>query len=259
VRDFVRLRTPAAVRDFTRGQWRTDHFRESAWIADLVDRFAARPRLFFRYTWPDVEWSHFTTWMHAIALRDYDAPAISDLYLLHELWHVVTHTDDPTADFGAWYRKMTTLEFEASLASEVLAYFHMPGLRADSFGFGIWADRFLDGPLTPDRQAHIAAERIRAMRDPDPFDFAEQQIAAYARQNFRWASVWKDRWREVEAAGRRLTETGDLDAHVDWLEARMAPRGRFGASLPDRVPFPEEAVTFAAIVAENRKVAGNPG
>lgn len=258
MKDFVKLRTPAEVRDFTRGLLRTAHFRDSAWVGDLIERFAARPRLFFRYSWPDVEWAHFTTWMHAIALREYENPAVSDLYLLHELWHTVIHTDDPGADFLAWYRKMTRLEYEASLVSEVHAYFHMPGLRADSFGFEIWADRFLGEGWSPALEARIAAARIRAMRDPDPFDFAEQQIAAYARQNFRWASVWKERWREVEAAGARLRESGDLDAHVAWLESTMVGRGAFGAALPDRVPFPVEAVTFAAIVAENKKVAGNP-
>lgn len=86
-----------------------------------------------------------------------------------------------------------------------------------------------------------------------------QQISAYARQNFRWASVWKDRWREVEAAGLRLTQTGDLDAHVRWLESTMARAERTGTELPDRVPFPVEAMTFAKMVAENKKVAGNPG
>ena len=259
MKDFVRLRTPDEVRDFTRAQLRTDHFRTSPWIATLINRFADRPRLFFRYSSPDVEWSHFTTWMHAIALRDYDNGAISDLYLLHELWHVVHHVDDPEADFLEWYRKMTRLEYEASLTSEVHAYFHMPGLRADGFGFEIWADRFLPETWSPELGARIAAARIRAMRDPDPFDYAEQQIAAYARQNFRWASVWKERWREVESAGAQLRQSGDLDAHVAWLESAMLPAHRAGTGLPDRVPFPEEAVTFAAIVAENRKVAGNPG
>lgn len=259
MKDFIRLHTPDEVRTFTRGQLRTTHFKDSPWIAALIERFSARPRLFFRYTRPDIEWAHFTTWMQAIALREYENPAISDLYLLHELWHVVIHTDDPSADFMTWYRKMTTLEYEASLTSEVHAYFHMPALRADAFGFEIWADRFLEEPLTPALEARIRAARIQAMRDPDPFDFAEQQISAYARQNFRWASVWKDRWREVEAAGLRLTQTGDLDAHVHWLESTMARAERTGTGLPDRVPFPVEAVTFAKMVAENKKVAGNPG
>lgn len=258
MRDLVALRTPAEVRDFTQALLRTRLFRDSPWVQALVERFSARPRLFFRYSHPAVEWSHFTTWMHAIALRDYDNPAIEDLYLLHELWHVVIHHDDPGADFMAWYRKMTTLEYQASLTSEVHAYFHMPGLRAAAFGFEIWADRFLGAPLTADLEAHIAAERLRAMRDPHPFDYAEQQIAAYARQNFRWASVWKDSWREVERAGLRLSQTGDIDAHIGWLESKMLPPGGPGTALPDRVPFPAEAVTFAAIVAENRKVAGNP-
>ena len=75
MKDFIRLHTPDEVRTFTRGQLRTTHFKDSPWIAALIERFSARPRLFFRYTRPDIEWAHFTTWMQAIALREYESSA----------------------------------------------------------------------------------------------------------------------------------------------------------------------------------------
>jgi len=258
MRDIVRLDNANDIRGFTRKLLRTDAFRRSEWMAELIDAFAQRPRLFFRYTWPDIEWSHFTTWMNAIAIRDYENPTISDLYLVHELTHAATLEYEAGAEFSGWYRKMTTNEYRASLESEVFVYFHIPGLRGDSFPFAIWADRFLGRELTEDLRAEVEAERIRAMRDPDPFDFSEQQIAAYARQNFRWANVWRESWREVESACENLVLSRDLEPHVAWLRSRMATTRSFHADLPHEVPFPAEALTFAAIVAENRKVAGNP-
>ena len=258
MKDIVRLDNPNEIKGFTRNLLRTDAFRRSPWIDELIEDFAQRPRLFFHYTWPDIEWSHFTTWMNAVAIREYENPTISDLYLLHELRHAATLEYDPEVGFAAWYRKMTTNEYRASLDSEVFVYFRIPGLRQDSFPFAIWADRFLGQELGPELEQHIASERVRAMRDPDPFDFSEQQIASYARQNFRWANVWRENWQEVERACAHLVSTRDLEPHVAWLRSRMIKTRSFRSEMPHEVPFPAEAVTFAEIVAENRKVAGNP-
>lgn len=258
MRDIVRLDNPNDIRGFTRKLLRTDAFLRSDYIGELIERFSSSPRIFFKYTWPDVEWPHFTTWMNAIAIREYSNPTVSDLYLLHELHHAATLEYDADVEFSAWYQKMTRNEYRASLESEVYVYFHIPGLRAESFPFGIWADRFLGQELTPELRDHIAAERVRAMRDPDPFDFSEQQISSYARQNFRWAAVWRENFKDVEAASANLVQTRDLEPHVAWLRSRMATARGFRADLPNEVPFPAEALTFAAIVAENKKVAGNP-
>lgn len=85
-------------------------------------------------------------------------------------------------------------------------------------------------------------DRYRAMSHPDPMDYCEQQIAAYARQNFEWANIWKlaedgrPAYLQVEdhMLAFRAGTTG-IDEHVEWLR-RWGP-----------VPFPVQARLFSPV------------
>jgi hypothetical protein len=146
---------------------------------------------------------------------------------------------------------MNTIEFSASLETECFVYLSVPGLREISFKDEIWADRFLGGKsrLGESLRDVIRQDRYKAMQNPDPMDYCEQQIAAYARQNFAWANVWK---LPLEPGGRpafaivedhlaklRAREIS-LEAHVAWLRQH------------GEVPFPVQARLFAEVYWENK-------
>jgi hypothetical protein len=89
------------------------------------------------------------------------------------------------------------------------------------------------------------------MQHPDPMDYCEQQIAAYARQNFEWAGCWK---LDAECDGRRRpaylhveehmarvrSKELDLAAHVKWL------------TQSGEVPFLDQARLFAPVYWNNK-------
>jgi hypothetical protein len=198
----------------------------------------------------ELEYPHFATWFGMSYLRDYPDPVVSDLYYLHELVHAAHLNYAPTTLFTAWYRKMNGIELTASLETECFVYLALPALRAISFKDEIWADRFLGGHsrLGDSLRDVIRQDRYKAMQHPDPMDYCEQQIFAYARQNFEWANAWKlevapgrPAFLDVEEhmsafhAGRTT-----LKEHVAWLE-------RHG-----EVPFPDQAKLFAPVYWNNK-------
>jgi hypothetical protein len=65
------------------------------------------------------------------------------LYYLHEIIHAITIAHVPGISFEAFQQKMTANELETSLATEILVYFEIAGLRDKAFGHDIYADRFL--------------------------------------------------------------------------------------------------------------------
>lgn len=285
MKNLIKLQTVEEIDEFVQDLWRTDIFREShvkdgGYINQLVKEFARYPRVFFEMTDPDIEWSHFTTWMNAYALRpDYDMDAIHDLYYLHEFWHGATMTYPEGISFTKWHRKMCENEMQASVHSEALAYFALEGLRDLSFDFEIWVDRFLDKEfLSPslsdfipgndplDRNFEYLYEaRKEVMRSPDPFDYVEMQIHYYAMQNVQWSNIWSDRFREVEHHMRIFQETAKenredaLQLHIEWLNNKRAPLTFNGKAIGRGkiTPYEREAYAFAKIVKENKARQGN--
>jgi len=249
VKNPVLLRTPTEVEAHVRGLLRCDLVRESPYVASWIQRFAVHPAVFAEMSDVDVEYPHFATWFGMTYLRSYDDPVISDLYYLHELVHSVLLHYEPAPLFTAWYRKMNGIEFSASLETEGYIYLGVPNLRALSFKDEIWADRYLGAEqrLGESLRDIMRQDRYKAMREPDPMDYCEQQIAAYARQNFEWANIWKvpvegvPAYRLVEDHMTRFRsgEIG-LDDHVTWLH-------RFG-----EIPFPLAARLFAQVYWGNK-------
>jgi len=253
MKSLVKLATPDGARDYVRGLFRTDLFRASDYVASWVDRLAAHPHAFAEMSDAEAETPHFGTYFGMTYLRTYDSPAVSDLYYLHEIVHAVLLRYEPETPFTSWYRKMSSIEFSASLETEGYVYAKIPGLREISFRDEIWADRFLGGQrrLGDGLFEIMRQDRYKAMQHPDPMDYCEQQIAAYARQNFQWASTWKldarangaarPAYLHVEDHMARLRRREiDLDAHVAWL-------GQWGP-----IPFPDQARLFAPIYWDNK-------
>lgn len=277
------LRRPEEIKAYVLDLWRTDLFKKSqletgGYIAEVVSTLAKRPAVFFKMEDPDIEWSQFTTWMGAYALRpDYDNDAIHDLYYLHEFLHGATMTYDGSISFPDWYRKMCENEMFASTHSEAYVYFRMRDLREETFDFDIWADRY----LTPDPNTSffptgeslftvfcenekekekalfrgLYTERKKAMKNPDPFDFLEMQIHYYSEQNMQWCNIWQNSFREVEQHMESYLKSAEeegwekaLEDHIDWLEEKKG--GNF-------TPYQEEAVVFAKLVKDNKSRQGN--
>jgi hypothetical protein len=244
------LRTPDAIREYVRALWRTDLFRASEYIDGWVRRLSRRPLVFAEMSDPDIEYPHFATWFGMIYRRSYADGAVSDLYYLHEIVHTVLLHYEPQPLFTAWYRKMTSIELSASLETECFVYLGVPGLREISFRDEIWADRYLGGQVRLGESIRdvIRQDRYKAMQHPDPMDYCEQQIAAYARQNFEWANTWKLEVAPGRPAFVVVEEhmsalragTVSIDEHVAWLE-------QFG-----EVPFRAQAQLFAPIYWQSK-------
>jgi hypothetical protein len=243
MKNIVALRDEGAIRHYVHGLWRSTLFRESDYVGRWVDRFAAQPRVFAEMSDVELEYPHFGTWFGMTYLRTYSEPVVSDLYYLHELVHAILLTYESQPLFTAWYRKMTTIELSASLETECFVYLSIPGLRDMSFPDEIWADRYLGGErrLGESLRDVIRQDRYKAMHHPDPMDYCEQQIAAYARQKFEWANGWKlpddtgtPTYRVVEHHMTSLRNGSiGIDAHVAWLESR------------GEIPFEQQARAFA--------------
>ena len=243
------LATPAEVGKYVRTLWRTEQFRTSPYVDAWVQKLAVRPMVFAEMSDNELEYPHFATWFGMTYHRHYDEGTVSDLYYLHEFVHSVLLHYDPQPLFTAWYRKMNTIELSASLETECYVYLGVPGLREVSFKDEIWVDRYLGGQkrLGDSLRDVIRQDRYKAMQHPDPMDYCEQQIAAYARQNFEWANAWKlgisgkPAFLVVEEhlAAFRAGKV-PIAEHVKWLES-------FG-----EVPFRDQARAFSPVYWNNK-------
>jgi hypothetical protein len=81
------------------------------------------------------------------------------------------------------------------------------------------------------------------MQHPDPMDYCEQQIAAYARQNFEWANTWK-----LESSPGRPAFV-EVEEHMSGLRAGAVSTADHVAWLKSRgdVPFLDQARLFAPV------------
>ncbi len=256
---------PPEIDCFVRAQWQTDAFRAShdardGWVRHLVDDFARLPRLFCELSDPPIERSHFFAWMGVVPLRhEYDNPAIADLYLLHEYLHAAQLTYEATDDRKRWAQKIWDNERDASLGSEVYVYFELEGFRDSTFGFEIWADRFLTDPHVvalhrddPARfDAYFVERREHAMTHPEPGDRNEALIASYARANLAWAEVWRSSYRDVEATMAQFVAKSvhSRSAAAAFLQAWIGERQGDGLC-----PFEAEARGFAEALAQTMHV-----
>jgi hypothetical protein len=237
--------------------FQTAQFRESAFIAELCEAIGDV------WVTDDAAWGrhgHFTTYFGVIVLRaGYRDLVFHDLYVLHELWHRRTIRYQRGRSWLQWSRDLIASELDASLTSECLVYFHIPGLRARTFAHEIWVDRFLAAwSSRPIAQVafHLQQERLRALSAPAFDDFLEHQIANYGRQNMLWARVWAGAvgvgptpddpaFRVVD---RHLSSPDWASRHPEWIAAHSD-----GAGLP----FAAQAAAFQPIYERSQREFGN--
>jgi hypothetical protein len=229
---------------------------ERGMINEICRKFAEIPRIFTKMSEPNIESSHFYSWMNIITMRKYDNPVISDIYYLHEIYHAAYMEYNPEEDqhWNRWYTSMAKNELDASLYSEVFVYIAFgPEFREQSFDFDIWADRFDLSEYTElswNAKKYIESERIRAMRDPDPYDYLEMQIHNYAYQNIAWARIWKENYMWIQKNMHNLRENPTLENCIAYFHALME-------NATHNIPFYSEACEFAIIASENKKKYGN--
>jgi hypothetical protein len=229
-------------------------FREHPILIDLAARFRRFPRLTFNATDNRYERSNFASWFNALALRDYENPAVNDLYYLHEITHIATMPYLPYSDHDVWRRKMFRNELEASVMSEAYVYVLCPGLREKSFKGEIWVDRFL--PAFRDRDLdsiliQLLGERDRIQAQPVESDPQEMRIFSYQRQNEEWARLWQENYQKIERhmAAFHSRASSDREGaardHLAWIEHEIAISGK-------PYPFAEEVEAFADYCAKDK-------
>lgn len=249
--------------------WKTEIFQKShrqmGFVHNIVDQFASMPRIFAEMTNDHLERSHFSTWWGVIMLRDteYENPYIHDLYLLHEFYHAGHMPYIRNIGRAAFDEKMQRNELEASTLSEIQVYFEMPELRKASFGYPIYADRFLEDPEMRalwDANPVVAIETLRSIRrdvmlsKPEHLmDLTERWVRRFAEQNAVHSLTWSDRYLEVENRMFAFQQEAAKDReaalanHVAWIEAEAA------TDQADHIPFRREAELFSAFYWANKE------
>jgi hypothetical protein len=155
---------------YARAQWKTDVFRRlqdepGSYLQQFVDLFAGEPRIYYDMDDPELERNHFTVWMNAIQRRDgYSNPYLEDMYNLHEMAHAVDMKYDSHSTHFDWSVRSLVNELKATIETEVVVYFAIPGLREKTFPFEIWADRFLRGSTAPTRSSSTRTRTGSAVR-----------------------------------------------------------------------------------------------
>ncbi len=230
-------------------------FRTSQPLRDLFQKFVGTPRITFEATDKEVERSNFASWYNALSLREYENPAVNDLYYLHEITHISSMPYSPNVDFQTWKQKMFLNESEASVMSEAFIYYLCPGLRPLSFKNEIWVDRFLkeetrNGDLDFFSQK-LTRERDRAQARPNREDPQEARIADYQLQNEAWAEIWRANYEVIEKHMSRFTDEAKADKraagrkHLAWMNEQIALSGQ-------PFPFAKEVEEFAAYCAKDK-------
>lgn len=269
MKNLITLVSSDEIENFMLSLWKSDIFRNShqngGFIYQQVKNFSWLPRMFAEMTNDRLERAHFSTWWNVIMLRDdYTNPIVHDLYYLHEMTHASSMPYVIDMGKNAFDEKMQRNELEASVQSEIMVYFELPGLRERSFSHEIYADRFLnDGYYQDlwDMNPRVATETIRtARRDvmvskPEHLmDDTERWIRIFAEQNAVYALTWSDRYTEIEtnmtyfqkAVGvvGRKTAAG---LYRQFIERQAA------IDPIDNIPFRQEAELFSAFYWANKE------
>jgi hypothetical protein len=196
--------------------------------------------------------------------RNYDNPAIGDLYLLHEMFHAAYMPYFPGIGFDAFHRKMEDNELKASVCSEIRVYFELPDLRERAFAHPIYADRFLGDSAIQTlwrKNKPVAIETLQEARRDVMFskpehemDMAERWIRRFALQNRQWSTCWYDRYLEIEnrmfafqIEALNGDRSGAIKQQAAWIEREAS------ADPADHIPFRQEAALFANIYWSNRR------
>jgi hypothetical protein len=255
------------LHEFAVNVWQTDEFRRLSQtygnvIQHTVSRFSLAPRIIADMTNKDLETPHFYSWFNILMNRFYANPYIHDLYILHEMMHIVSMPYMPNMSFETFCQKMNNTELNTSLATEVLIYLDNPELRPLTFPHRIYVDDLLNRSDFLDHYKNDREGAINFLRevrreimygsgnkDLDPI---EASINLYAAQNTQWQMVWKLRYNEVENTlwhFYRITNKNNrklaINGLLDWLNSV--------STNEYTIPYIREAEMFSAIYWNNKK------
>lgn len=248
---------PREVTEKTRGYFQTP-IRDSKLVLWLIEEYSRIPRFFAQMTDPELESSHFTSWFNVLTLRQYTNPWIGDLYLVHELAHMVHMNYVPDTSWNYWCNKVKQNETLASIFSEILIYFEIPNLRQNTFEHAIWVDKILQDPTYhqiywQDRDYFIQLmyqARMNTMMNPQ--DFVDRQIANYNSQNSLWCDIWRDHYNVVECHMHVWPTFGhNINSHIKWLEDQSQTKGQI------IIPFEDCARKFSQAYQQIKIQFGN--
>lgn len=237
MQNLIVLSSPLDIRSYLTTQWLTSEFKQAAqspqsFIYPFLQKFYQHPRFFADMTNEAIERAHFTPWFNLILNRHYENPYIHDLYLIHEIIHLVTLTYK-LESFELWRQKMFDNEMITSLITEVEIYKHLP-IRLKSFAHPIWFDE-----ISYQNFDELKSLRQAAMLHPQ--SSCEEQIAQYAKNNEQWAQIWKKKFSLVEIHMEefyKLTNPQQkIESHRAWLNQHSQ----------NQIIFPEEATKFSKI------------
>ncbi len=260
-------------------------FREEPYVLDVCRRV---PELWIsRDTRLDAH-GHFSSYFGLFVYREAryrNNPIIAALYALHELTHMAMFDRPKPAheSFNQWSKRMILAEVEATLETECYIYYRLPELRAQTFHFEIWVDRFLadlksrrfrflralynrfvpggQHNLPPWVRHKLYHARLETISNPPLGDFPAAQIHNYGRrQNTAWTTIWgrpvgygvhaaRPAFRVVEEHRR---QAGWMDRHVAWLESVS------NLDHPTRpIPFGRQADEFEIVYNQTIREFGN--
>lgn len=270
MKNLTKLVTPDEIRNYVRALFRTQEFRDSydrgGLVRKVVEDFASYPKFFYEMTDKRLEYGHFTSWWGGMQLRPDEykhSDAIHDLYYLHEMTHAGTMPVYPGLMHNTFMRILGDNEADASVTSEIAAYFDMPTLRPKSFSYPIYADRFLNDPEHLTWWKHHQTDFIESMKykrrnlmDPKyvPQDSPETWIHNFAAQNMALGPVWQKRAADVEQMIWDFrSECRDASiGPVQALDNMIAYLQSDSVSEKTDIPFIQEAKDAADIIWANK-------
>jgi hypothetical protein len=232
------LTTPEQISAWLLGAWKTQEFKTAhqntySFLQPIVKKFCDHPRFIIQMSDPYLERAHFTPWFNLLTLREYENPYIHDLFLLHEITHMVTLTYQ-VEDFVPWTKKMFENEMTASLFTEVEIYDHLP-IRDKTFAEPIWWDTLPNEYSYED----LVKWRIAAMERPQ--NNIEEVISHYGVNNLKWAQIWQANYLVIEQHMKNFysinNKTEQVKSHLLWLQLHQT----------DNILFKQEASEFAPI------------
>lgn len=233
------LTEPKQIDEWLYNIWQTEEFKSAhknsySFLKPIVQKFCQHPRFIMEMSDPYLERAHFTPWFNLLTLRQYENPYIFDLFLLHEITHMVT-LEYRLEDFTQWSQKMFDNEMKTSLFTEVEIYDYLP-IRDKSFTEEIWWDQL------PDQYTHedLVKLRIEAMNNPK--NPVEDVIHHYGKNNLKWANIWQKNYPQVEKHMVNFynlypNKTEQVRKHLQWLYQNQT----------DNIIFKQEAELFAPL------------
>lgn len=107
-----------------------ESYKNRGLVFSIIDQYARLPRILFDYSDHALERSQFNSYYGTLSRREYESPAISDLYYLHEMSHGNVANYQHGQSESLWIKRMTAEEAYVSVMTELVVYFELPELRS---------------------------------------------------------------------------------------------------------------------------------